>query len=271
MARRQSLAILFALVCLSLAGQAQFVDNQERKLDCSGGRWNSDRADFCEIRETTMPATGQLNVDGRINGGVTVRGWSRNDVLVRAQVRSQADTDAEARGIARQIQVTAAGGQVRADGPSMEGHRNWSVSYEIFAPHRTDLTLRAHNGGIAIMDVGGRVEFETMNGGVTLKRLAGTVQGHTTNGGLSVELAGTRWDGDGLDAATTNGGVSLTVPDNYSARLETGTVNGGIHVDFPITVSGELRRELSTTLGSGGALIRVKSTNGGVSIKRRTI
>ena len=78
-------------------------------------------------------------------------------------------------------------------------------------------------------------------------------------------------DGDGVDVSTMNGGVSVTLPDNYSARLETGTVNGGLHVDFPVAMSGEVKRQLSTTLGAGGALIRVKTTNGGVSIKRRTI
>ena len=271
MERRQIFAILFALVCLSWAGQAQFVDNRERKLDCNGDRWRPDRTGFCEMRELSMPAGGQLHVDGRMNGGVAVKGWNRNDILVRAQVRGWADTDAAARSVAQQVRVTAAGGQVGAEGPGMDGRREWSVSYEIFAPHGTDLTLRAHNGGITIADVTGKIDFETTNGGVTLKRLAGAVHGRTTNGGLQVELAGSRWDGEGLDVETTNGGVRLTAPDNYSARLETGTVNGGVHVDFPIKVSGEVRHAISTTLGSGGALIRLKTTNGGVSIGRGTV
>ncbi len=101
--------------------------------------------------------------------------------------------------------------------------------------------------------------------------MAGTVHGRTTNGGLSIELAGARWDGEGLDVATTNGGVTLAAPDDYSARLEVGTTNGGIHVDFPVMISGKIQKELSTTLGSGGALIRVKTTNGGVTLTRRTV
>jgi hypothetical protein len=61
----------------------------------------------------------------------------------------------------------------------------------------------------------------------------------------------------------------MTVPDNYSAVLDTGTVNGRINVDFPITVQGRLSDRFTTTLGSGGARVRVITTNGGVTIRRR--
>jgi len=184
-------------------------------------------------------------------------------------VETSADTDAAARAIAGRITIRTGGGTVIADGPAHQSHENWSVSYEVFVPQNIDLNLTAHNGGIAISDVRGHIEFATVNGGVSLHRLAGNVQGHTINGGLSVELAGDRWDGDQLDATTTNGGVSMSVPAAYSAHLETGTVNGHINIDFPVTVQGEIRRSLSVDLGSGGSMIRAITTNGGVSIRRK--
>jgi DUF4097 and DUF4098 domain-containing protein YvlB len=81
---------------------------------------------------------------------------------------------------------------------------------------------------------------------------------------------GDRWVGGGLDLRTSNGGVRLDIPANYSANLETGTVNGRVNVDFPVTISGRLDgRQFNTTLGSGGATVRATTTNGGVSIRRR--
>jgi len=62
--------------------------------------------------------------------------------------------------------------------------------------------------------------------------------------------------------------VRLLVPDGYSARLETGTVNGGIRTDIPVTLSGNISRRISLTLGSGGAPVRAMTTNGGVIIQR---
>ena len=75
--------------------------------------------------------------------------------------------------------------------------------------------------------------------------------------------------GAGLDAETKNGGVTLAVPSDYSARLETGTTNGGLDIDFPVTVQGRVTKRLSVTLGDGGPPIRAITTNGGVHIERR--
>jgi DUF4097 and DUF4098 domain-containing protein YvlB len=86
---------------------------------------------------------------------------------------------------------------------------------------------------------------------------------------MTIDLTGDRWDGVGLDVTTHNGGIKLTLPERYSAELETGTTNGRISTDFPIMVQGQLNRELRTTLGSGGVTIRAMTTNGGVTIHRR--
>jgi len=245
-----------------------FAQNAEREMTCDD-QWQSDRVSHCEINEMTIPATSRLSVDGGVNGGMTVKGWQKKEVLVRARVQTSADNDAQAKALAKQVIIHTGGGRIIADGPSQAHHEDWSVSYEVFVPQTIDLNLRAHNGGIHIADVRGQIEFETTNGGVSLMRLAGAVHGYTTNGGLHVELAGKSWEGSQLDARTTNGGVSLSVPSSYSAHLETGTVNGHINVDFPVTVHGEINRQLSIDLGSGGPLIRAVTTNGGVSIKRK--
>ena len=98
--------------------------------------------------------------------------------------------------------------------------------------------------------------------------MGGSVKGSTTNGGLVVELTGDRWDGETLDVSTTNGGVIMSVPENYSAHVETGTVNGSVNTDFPVTVQGRITKQLALNLGSGGATVRAMTTNGGVHLKK---
>ena len=238
---------------------------------CRDNNWGDrDYERHCEVRDSTMPA-GPLNVDAGQNGGVSIEGWDRNEIRVRAIVQTSAREAADARSLAGQVQVQAGGGRVYATGPDSGSRQWWSVSYRINVPRKNDLDLRASNGGITIVGVAGNMRFDTTNGGVRLQDVGGRVNGETRNGGLNVTLSGSRWDGEGLDVETSNGGVNLAIPDGYNAELETRTVNGGLRIDFPITVQGELtsRRGLSTTLGSGGPLVRVRTTNGGVTIKRR--
>ncbi len=223
----------------------------------------------CEIREQTLaPNGGVIAIDGRQNGGVAVKGWDQGQILVRARVETGAPNAGEAAQLAREIRVDTSSNKIFATGPETQRNYQWSVSYEVFVPRRSDVSIETHNGGISIAEVNGRINFSAVNGGVSLKRVGGSVHGSTTNGGLSVELAGDRWDGETLDVKTTNGGVSMSVPDNYSAYLQTGTVNGNINVDFPVTVQGRINKELAVNLGSGGATVRAMTTNGGVTIRR---
>jgi DUF4097 and DUF4098 domain-containing protein YvlB len=258
------------LVFAALPAWAQLRDNQTASLNCDQAGNDGHLINHCEMREQTIPAVSRLTIDGRTNGGIRVKGWSRKEILVRAQVQTAAPTEAEARSLASQVFVQTAAGRIAADGPNVDNERRWSVSYEVFVPQQSDLSLATHNGGIGVSDVQGQIEFEARNGGIHLTRLAGDVKGKTTNGGVHIELAGDRWNGQGLDVRSVNGGVHLTLPANYSARLEGATTNGGVHSDVPgLATTNEKRpKEIGIDLGGGGAKVRVVTTNGSIHINR---
>jgi DUF4097 and DUF4098 domain-containing protein YvlB len=266
--RACSLAILTTVL---IAAPALTVNAQTRTRsqdDCDRNGDGSRRASYCEVREETIGAAGILDVDASPNGGIRVVGWDRGDVQLRAVVRGYGDTDADARRIVGGVRVET-GAHIRATGPDTREHEGWSVQFNLQVPRMAQLALRTINGGISIADFHGIAEFQARNGGVSLRNVGGEIKGETTNGGLTIDLYGDRWDGAGLDVTTHNGGVKLTLPDRYSAELETGTVNGHVSTDLPIVVQGRLDRELHTTLGSGGVKVRAVTTNGGVSIHHR--
>lgn len=264
-----TLSLTVALVLYAGAAIGAQADRSSRFMDnCRQNRDDSDH--FCEIRNFTMPASKSLTVDGRENGGVTVHAWDRADIQVVAMVQTQAGSEADARAIAKNIAIAVNAGDVKANGPSLRGrHESWSVSFEVWAPRNTDLGITATNGGISVDGIESKMNLETVNGGLNLVDVNGDVHGTTMNGGVTADLSGDGWRGGGLDLRTSNGGVHLTLPANYSANLETGTVNGRMDIGFPVTVQGSIDRRLSTRLGNGGQLVRAVTTNGGVSIRRR--
>jgi DUF4097 and DUF4098 domain-containing protein YvlB len=237
---------------------------------CRDRGWDRDDYTFCEVREETM-AAGPLTVDAGTNGGIRIEGWDRNEIHITAVINAHAGTEADAKQLASGIQIQAGSGKVSSTGPSAGRREGWSVSFRINVPRHNDLDLNANNGGVTISGVTGNIRFDTNNGGVRLTDLGGDVRGATHNGGLSVLLSGNRWEGPGLDVETTNGGVTLSIPDGYNADLTTRTVNGGFRTEVPITIQGELTsaKGVSTTLGAGGAPVSVRTTNGGLRINRR--
>jgi hypothetical protein len=264
--------LAFALVLVSIPAGAQERGSRAERFmrNCDDNYGDRDRERFCEVRDVAMKIPARsLFVDGRDNGGVSFYGWSKNEVLVRALIQTNADTRAEAQALAKEIKIETDGDRLRADGPASRRYASWSVSYEVWVPHRSNLEADTHNGGISVDSVEGRMELHAVNGGIHLRGTAGDVRAETTNGGVTASLGGTTWRGEGLDLQTTNGGVSLEIPKGYNARLETGTVNGGMNIDFPITVQGFIGRRITTTLGQGGPRVRATTTNGGVRIRER--
>lgn len=239
--------------------------------DCRHRDWGDDsRSRFCEMRQTGFKATGQVSIDPGTNGGVYVSGWDGDSVAVTVKIQTQARTDDAARDLAQRIQITAAGGTIRADGPSTSGRESWSVTFDVLVPRRSDVTAETVNGPVSVDEVHGRMDLRAVNGPVTLNAVGGDVHARTTNGPLTVTLEGAKWDGTGLDSETSNGPVLLTLPSNYAAHLETGTVNGPMNIDFPITIQGHFNgRHVETDIGGGGPTVRAETTNGPLTVRRR--
>jgi hypothetical protein len=188
------------------------------------------------------------------------------------------DTEANARARAARVQVIASGGRVTATGPDSAADDNgWAVTFVVEVPHGTPVTLTAHNGPVALEDYNGQARLHAVNGPVRLVNVAGDIKGGTTNGPITVELEGAGWEGTGLDIETSNGPVTVRVPEHYSAQLEVGTVNGPIairHPGVPQPASARRGRRptsgpIRATLGAGGPLIKATTVNGPVSVAAR--
>lgn len=220
----------------------------------------------CEVRTTTFHlVNGHLNVNA-MNGGIEVIGQDRQDIALEARVTARSGSQSDAASMLHEITI-ATGETVEAHGPHTFGNRNWSVSYKLLVPHHLAANLHTLNGGLTLNAINGSIRGETTNGGLHIENLGGDVNVSTTNGGIRAELSGPTWQGTGLFATTTNGGVSVSVPSNYSAHLVANTTNGGTALNLPAAdQSGVHRHSIDTNLGSGGPTVNFQTTNGGISI-----
>jgi hypothetical protein len=270
--RMRTTAVVVVILGLGLAGAASAQSGDAEWLaQCKEQR--GDQARHCEVRPVTLTPGGSLHVDVRPNGGVQVTGWDQAAITGSARIQAQADTEAEAREVAAGVAIDTGGGALKATGPDKSDGRSWSVSFVLSAPRRLDLEIDAVNGPVAIAGISGQIRATTTNGPMSLKDIGGDVRVRTTNGPLKVALSGSAWDGEGLDAETRNGPVSIAVPDGYSAQLEVRTVNGPLRLGIPVTIQGDLPggrvRSIDAPIGSGGARIRAVTTNGPVSVEKR--
>jgi hypothetical protein len=220
-----------------------------------------------------------------LNGGVRVEPSPDREVHVTVDRRTRGDVDPRE---VRIVQQRAADGQsvvlcalwgdeARCGEDDYRGQaRNWSwnrrgsasVEFVVRVPTTVRLDLQTTNGGLDVRGAGGELVANTTNGGIRVEAGGGPVRAHTTNGGVDVRLSALGSARD-FDLATTNGAVSLEVPASLGADVEMSTVNGRVETDFPVTVQGRIDpRRLRVTLGNGERRVRLRTTNGSVSLRR---
>lgn len=261
--------IIIFISIFIISGEA-FAGKWEKVDDSS---WCSEKFSFftdsvCEVRELTINETWEMiRIDANPNGSIKVEGWEKDSILIKVKVEASARSKKKAAEILSEIEIDADSNKIHADGPTgFNTNQYWSVSYHIMAPVKSNLNLNSVNGGISINNINGEISAKTVNGGIALEKISGDVEVSAVNGGITAALDGDRWQGKGITANTTNGGIKFIVPEKYSADLRAGAVNGGIHIDFPVTIKGWITKNIETKLGEGGAPISLNTVNGGVTI-----
>jgi hypothetical protein len=262
--------LLLVAAVVIVPGKARAQDDDDEWLEhCRSQRWNGRRPTACEVQVKTIPARSMLTVRPGQNGAVHIEAYDGRQIEVHTRLQASAESKGAAQELLDDIQVDL-GETITASAPASGRSSHWGVSFVIYVPRNSNVDVTTHNGPIAVENVVGRIELSAQNGPISLSGVGGNVHARAQNGPLHVRLTGTRWTGAGLDAETANGPIALEIPQEYNAALETGTINGPMETDFPLTVtlSGRNWKRLSTTLGSGGAPVRVVTTNGPVSLRR---
>jgi DUF4097 and DUF4098 domain-containing protein YvlB len=152
-----------------------------------------------------------------------------------------------------------------------------------------EVEARTSNGSIEAEDVDGNVNLHTSNGAIRAETSHGTFEGTTKNGSITARLndPSTTWpvraeSSNGhidltleaqqlpeVRAMTSNSSILLRLPASASARVRAVTSHSSVTSDFGGLETGNDRRrhsDLRGTIGSGGPLIDLSSTNGSIKI-----
>jgi hypothetical protein len=176
-----------------------------------------------------------MRLSGPPNGGLRVRGESRGDYQVKLCKFAAGESQEEAAGRLAQVRLVVKDGVVTTTGPS---DHTWRASVYVQAPENGQISADAHNGPLAVEGISGRLiarshngplaiknctgttDAEAINGPLALSELGGTVKATSQNGPLAIDLAGSAWEGEGLDARANNGPLALHVPESYQSGVQ---------------------------------------------------
>jgi DUF4097 and DUF4098 domain-containing protein YvlB len=200
-----------------------------------------------------------------VNGPVTIVGWDRDAVEIHAvKTASHAVADL----LRVQIDVAATPGLVQVS--TVDPHEDGvevAVDYTVRVPRRVLLQeVATVNGTVRVSGVNTEGKLNSVNGDIDVSDSAGGFSARTTNGDIHMEIGRLAAAGP-LAVETVNGAIALALPATAAANLDVRSLNGDFRSELPVAYLGAYKpRELHGRLGSGGALLRLRTVNGAIRV-----
>ncbi len=251
-----------------------------------------------------MKAGGRLYLEN-FNCSLEISGWDQDTVDISGT--KYASTEQGLSALKVDIVTSGDSIRIRTVRP-FERRGNMGARYVIRVPRRTSLDrIQSSNGRIRVVDVGAQARLETSNGSVEVTNAAGPVTVRTSNGSVraseirggfeantsngsihvslakveesrpvrlhtsngSVELSVEDLRNNDVVVSTSNASITVRLPDSVSANVKAYTSNASITNQFDSSFKGRSSKtSLEGTIGAGGPLLDLSTSNGGIKLLR---
>ncbi|MFQ5418401.1 MAG: DUF4097 domain-containing protein [Myxococcota bacterium] len=250
------------------------------------------------------PPGGMLRLHNA-NGRTRVIGEDRTEIEMLVSKTARAESDEAADELLEQIVIASHENgealELEVEMPSKWNRRGWA-NIELRVPQEINLELSAVNGRVEISGVRGRIKARSSNGSACIAHVVGDIEvatsnakvccsgncgklvARSSNGKIEIDEHNGSIDAStsnglirasleavgkhGVTLATSNGRIVLELPDDVDADVDIRVDNGLIRNDRKLCHSvRETNGRLSGRLGSGGALIKLRTSNGSISLR----
>jgi DUF4097 and DUF4098 domain-containing protein YvlB len=253
-------------------------------------------------QKTLKLASGSQLAVKTANSPITVQGWDREEVALRADIY-----DTDERPVKLEVRERVGRLEVEAVFPDTDGWRLFSgrgpsCAFTLSVPKRLEAEFRTSNAPLTASELNGRLVFRTSNGPLKLTRVGGDIEARTSNAPVTVrevagDLRGATSNGPvrlhgvsgGLDFATSNGPLDASGLDGQGKGIRLHTSNGSLTVDLGAAkgdLSARTSRHEAISFHRSGAeqveidkgvvraklpgstqRIELKTSNGGIEIR----
>jgi len=239
------------------------------------------------------------------NGKTRVVGEDRDDIAIRVTKSVRADCPDTAAKLLESIRLqNGASGDVLEIEVQIPRKcaRHGLAHLELRVPRDTKVALsstngkicceglnrsiraRSSNGSVSICEVNGDIDVTTANAKVACKCTHGHLRARSSNG--KIEVGGHQGSVDastsngvikasldalgesGVSLTTSNGRIALELPDHPDADVDIRVENGHIRNDLDLEdAGGDAAGRVRGRVGKGGPPIRLRTSNGTVSVR----
>lgn len=194
-----------------------------------------------------------------VNGGITVKAYDGQQVIVEARAGGSEDEKPAPSGMHRLdtgrtgLSVEEENNEVRINTDSFMR----PVDLTISVPLHTSLKLGVVNGGnIVVNGVDGEMDVNNVNGAVTLNHVSGNCVVHALNGRILATFE--RVSAKPMAFSSLNGDIDVTFPADLKANLNIRSDRGDIFSDFDVQLQSSAPQQVAEDSRGQGGKYRVK-------------
>jgi DUF4097 and DUF4098 domain-containing protein YvlB len=173
--------------------------------------------------------------------------------------------------------------------PSRHIHFNFSsrsVRVEVTVPQASALDLYSADGSMHVSGVKGEARVGTSDGSIHVDNFDGNLHARTSDGSVEVggrfdllELSTSDgrinadvWKGSHMtsnwNVKTSDGSITLRLPDDLSAYLDAWTSDGHIDLQFPVEISGKVEKNrVRGKIHGGGPTLQIHTSDGSITLR----
>ncbi|HKP45912.1 MAG TPA: hypothetical protein VJT50_04870 [Pyrinomonadaceae bacterium] len=236
---------------------------------------------------------GTVTIVGAPDGSITVEGWNRSDVEVRAETQMHADSEKDLDQLAavngvildedlNHVRIMTTGMHDRAymkkvakNFPKQLLNLPWRVDYRIRVPIACDLDINGGRGPITVTNVDGNIRISSPQSQVTLLLGGGTLSTTIAAGQVALKVSEKSWRHGSVEIAVAAGDIELQLPGGFNGDLDADVLRTGEIVNSLENVAarekpGITKQQVRARIGTGGSSMRLSVGDGRIAIKKST-
>jgi hypothetical protein len=203
-----------------------------------------------------------------VTGKVEVMGWDKDHVEVSYRKKAANESLLERlRVIPRQE-----GREVDIDTDYPRRCRRCSISFKVFVPRSMEkIEIKTVTGKVSFkgLDYIKNAKAKTVTGSIGVELSCRDCDLHSVTGSIRAEFEKIDQGGE-ISASLTTGAIKLYLPDDFSGRVSLKTVTGRVETDFPITITGTLKRnKIKGSIGKGSSRISAHTVTGSIRLLKK--
>lgn len=194
-----------------------------------------------------------------VNGGISVKAYNGQEVIVEARARG-GEAEKPAPNGMRRLNISNTGLSVEEESNEVRISTDSfmrPIDLTISVPVHTSLKLGAVNDGdIVVSGVDGEIDANDVNGAVTLNGVSGNCVAHALNGRILATFV--RVNQKPMAFSSLNGNIDVTFPADLKANVSIRSDRGEVFSDFDVPLQASAAKEVAEGNAGQSGKYRVK-------------